>query len=58
LQLTEFVRQSLETLIRDLASVGSPQASLGAMQLELERLNWRHQQEMAELKHNTGKFNN
>ncbi|KAF4528266.1 hypothetical protein B566_EDAN014156 [Ephemera danica] len=37
-KLTEYVRQSLEALLRDLSAVGSPQATIGAMQLEIEHL--------------------
>ena len=31
---------------------GSPEAQLKSLQLEMEKLQWRHQQELAEVKHN------
>jgi hypothetical protein len=40
--------------MKDLSAFGSPQATIVALQLEIERLQWRHQQELAELKHNAG----
>ena len=44
-------------MLRDLSSLGNAEATIKTLQLELEKLQWRHNQELAEMKHNTGKFN-
>ena len=46
------MRHSLEDLFRDLSGQGSPEATIKGLQLELEKSQWRHQQELAEVKHN------
>merc|ERR1711936_692464 len=42
----------LEELLREMSAQGSPQATVKGLQLELEKMAWRHQQEMAEMKQN------
>ncbi|XP_059087825.1 MYND-type zinc finger-containing chromatin reader ZMYND8-like isoform X1 [Tigriopus californicus] len=51
-KLVDYMRGSLEDLFRELASKGSHEAHIKSLQLELEKMQWRHQQELAEVKHN------
>ena len=51
-KLAEMMRNSLEEVLAGLISLGTPEARLAALQLELERCNWRHQQEVIEIRHN------
>ena len=51
-KLADYMRHSLEDVFADLASQGSPEAAIKGLQLELEKMRWRHQQELAEVKHN------
>lgn len=51
-KLADYMRQNLEDLFKDLAQQGSPEATIKGLQMELEKMQWRHQQEMAEVKHN------
>ena len=51
-KLVDFMRGSLEELFRELAAQGSPEATVKALQLEMEKMQWRHQHEMSETKHN------
>ncbi|RXG72985.1 Cell division cycle-associated protein 7 [Armadillidium vulgare] len=51
-KLAEMMRTSLEEVLGGLVGLGTPEARLGALQLELERCNWRHQQEIIEVRHN------
>jgi hypothetical protein len=53
-QLSDFLRTSVEEILRDLSNIGSPEATIKSLQIELEKQQWRHNQEMAEMKHNTG----
>lgn len=53
-QLSDFLRTTVEEILRDLSNIGNPEATIKSLQLELEKLQWRHNQEMAEMKHNTG----
>merc|ERR1719209_1104732 len=46
------MRQNLEDLFKDVATNSSPEATIKGLQMELEKLQWRHQQELAEVKHN------
>jgi len=46
------MRMGLEDLLREMSAQGSPQATIKGLQLELEKMSWRHQQEMAEMKQN------
>jgi len=48
--LADYMRAGLEELLRELSSQGSPEATIKGLQLEMERMAWRHQQEMAEMK--------
>ncbi len=52
-KLVDYMRGTLEDLFRELASQGSLEAQVKALQLELEKMQWRHQQELSEAKHNT-----
>lgn len=51
-KLVDFMRGTLEDLFRELASQGSLEAQVKALQLEMEKMQWRHQQELSEVKHN------
>ena len=51
-KLADYMRQNLEDLFKDLSQQGSPEATIKGLQLELEKMQWRHQQELAEVKHN------
>merc|ERR1719471_1878760 len=51
-KLADYMRQNLEDLFKDLSQQGSPEATIKGLQLELEKMQWRHNQEMAEMKHN------
>ena len=53
-QLSDYLRTTVEEILRDLSNIGSPAATIKSLQIELEKLQWRHNQEMAEMKHNTG----
>lgn len=44
----------LEDMLRDISAEGSTEAMVKSLQLDIERLQWKHRQEIAELKHNTG----
>jgi len=50
--LADYMRMGLEELLREMSAQGSPQATVKGLQLELEKMAWRHQQEMAEMKAN------
>ncbi|XP_021928207.1 uncharacterized protein LOC110833911 isoform X4 [Zootermopsis nevadensis] len=52
-KLSDFLRTTVEEILRDLSNIGNPEATIKSLQLELEKLQWRHNQEMAEMKHNT-----
>ena len=51
-KLAEMMRASLEEVLAGLVVAGTPEARVAALQLELERSSWRHQQELAEVRHN------
>ena len=46
------MRIGLEDLLRELSVQGSPEATIKGLQLELEKMQWRHNQEMVEMKQN------
>ena len=48
--ITEYMRHGIEEVLRELSAQGSPEATIKGLQLELEKLQWRHQQELAEVK--------
>jgi len=50
--LADYMRMGLEDLLREMSAQGSPQATIKGLQLELERMSWRHTQEMNEMKAN------
>merc|ERR1719219_1178899 len=50
--LADYMRIGLEDLLRELSAQGSPEATIKGLQLELEKMQWRHNQEMAEMKQN------
>ena len=50
--LSDYMRIGLEDLLRELSAQGSPEATIKGLQLELEKMQWRHNQEMAEMKQN------
>ncbi|XP_064116640.1 LOW QUALITY PROTEIN: MYND-type zinc finger-containing chromatin reader ZMYND8-like [Macrobrachium nipponense] len=53
-KLAEVMRATLEDVLNGglVRKTGTPEARLAALQLELERTSWRHQQELAEVRHN------
>ena len=51
-KLADYMRQNLEDLFKDLSQQGSPEATIKGLQLELEKMQWRHSQELGEVKHN------
>merc|ERR1719189_2730484 len=51
-KLVDFMRGTLEELFKELSTQGSPEATIKALQIEMEKMQWRHQQELAEVKHN------
>ena len=51
-KLVDFMRGTLEDLFRELSAQGSPEATIKALQIEMEKMQWRHQQELQEVKHN------
>ena len=51
-KLADYMRKNLEDLFKDMASQGSPEAKVKAMQIEMEKMQWTHQQELSEVKHN------
>ncbi|KAG8286245.1 hypothetical protein J6590_065149 [Homalodisca vitripennis] len=52
-QMSSQLRTLLEDMLRGVSEAGATEATVKALQIELERLQWRHRQELAELKHNT-----
>ena len=52
-KMAEHLRGTLEDLFREMAAQGSLEAQVKALQLEMEKMQWRHQQELSEAKHNT-----
>ena len=48
-KLAEIMRATLEDVLLNLAGTGTPEAKLAALQLDLEKTNWRHQQEIIEV---------
>jgi len=48
--LADYMRSGLEELLRDLSAQGSPEATITGLKLEMEKMAWRHSQEMAEMK--------
>ena len=51
-KLADYMRHSLEDVFKDVATNSSPEATIKGLQMELEKLQWRHQQELSEVKHN------
>jgi hypothetical protein len=52
-KLADYMKHSLEDLFSDLSQQGNPpEATIKGLQLECEKMAWRHQQELAEVKHN------
>ena len=50
-KLADYMRHSLEDIFRDVGNA-SPESTIKGLQMELEKMQWRHQQELAEVKHN------
>ena len=46
------MRHGIEEILRELSAQGSAEATIKGLQLEMERIKWRHQQELAEVKAN------
>ena len=51
-KMVDFMRGTLEDYFRELGHQGSPEAQVKVLQLEMEKMQWRHQQELSEMKHN------
>lgn len=45
-----------EEILKEMSLEGCTEATIKGLQVEMERMQWRHRQEMAELKHNTGNY--
>lgn len=54
--MTDYFRSILEDTMLDLSNAGSLEARLKTLELELEKTKQTHQQEIKELKHNTGNY--
>ena len=50
-KLADYMRHSLEDMFREVGNA-SPETTIKGLQMELEKMQWRHQQELAEVKHN------
>ena len=50
--MADYMRQGLEELLKELSAQGSPEATIQGLQLELEKMQWRHNQELSEMKQN------
>ncbi|XP_037080141.1 protein kinase C-binding protein 1-like [Pollicipes pollicipes] len=48
--LTELMREGVEKLLGELSAAGSTQATVTSLRLQIERLQWKHQTELAEQK--------
>lgn len=57
IQIGGYVRGMLEEMLKDISADGNPEATIRLLKMEIERLQWHHRQEMADLKHNTGNEN-
>lgn len=64
-ELVKRMAQLMEEAIKEAAdsnsnetgnNVDSHQATIHSLRLQIERMRWQHQQQLAELKHNTGEF--
>jgi len=51
-KLAESLKQNLGETFADVTEQENPEAVIKRLQLECEKLQWRHQQELAEVKHN------
>ena len=48
--LADYMRLGMEDLLRELSSQGSPEATIKGLQLELEKMQWIHSQEIGEMR--------
>ena len=48
--IAEYMRHGIEEVLRELSAQGSHEATIKGLQLELEKMQWRHQQELTEVK--------
>lgn len=48
------MRTAIEDILRELSNQGSLEAKYKTLTLEMEKLQWRHQQEIMELKQDSG----
>lgn len=56
LKLTDVFMGCLKDCLSEMSSMGNLEAQVRCLQLDMEHLQWRHQQEMEELRHNTGQY--
>lgn len=50
--IAEYMRHGIEEILRELSAQGSAEATIKGLQLEMERMQWRHQKELQEVKSN------
>ena len=48
--LADYMRLGLEEMLKELSAHGSPEATIKGLQLEIEKMQWRHTQEITEMK--------
>ena len=49
-RMAAVMRENLESVFQGLSQLGSPEATIKGLQLELEKMKWLHQQELAQVK--------
>lgn len=53
-QMTQVFLECMKDFLGGMGSSGSLEAQVRSLQHDMELMQWRHQQELTELKHNTG----
>ncbi|XP_049950946.1 uncharacterized protein LOC126458140 isoform X1 [Schistocerca serialis cubense] len=51
-KIANFCCNTLQEILREFSNAGDEKATIKALQLEIEKINWQHKQEIAELRHN------
>lgn len=54
--MTDIFMGCLKDCLTEMGTQGNLEAQVRCLQLEMEHMQWRHQQEMEELRHNTGTY--
>ncbi len=52
--MTDVFMSCLKDCLSDMGNKGSLEAQIRCLQLDIEHMQWQHQQEIEELRHNTG----